>query len=272
MIKKGWEFIKENVAAIITVITALLTGVYAVLRLCIYVYWNGYFTKLNMDKSIMNINFDNTIFSVIFVAIILFAVLFFVVWAYETIINIMKKERERQRKGVKKVICKIRALFMALLLSFIILFIINIPLIMLLAPLTQTEITIADMLALFILLYVLEMLLIVMEMMTKKMRKKKEKITEGEVALKIIEVFTVIVVILAGIFYGGTQAIDKKSSVQLVDNEEYMISYCDGEHYILHKVKYDEKKITIYRNEQKIVDIEGYEYCVRPIEEMNIED
>lgn len=34
MLKKGWDFIKENVAAIVTVITAILTVVYAALRLC----------------------------------------------------------------------------------------------------------------------------------------------------------------------------------------------------------------------------------------------
>ena len=39
MLKKGWDFIKENVAAIVTVVTAILTVVYAIMRLCIYVYW-----------------------------------------------------------------------------------------------------------------------------------------------------------------------------------------------------------------------------------------
>ena len=66
------------------------------------------------------------------------------------------------------------------------------------------------MLALFILLYVLEMLLIVMEMITKKMRKKKEKITEGEMVLKIIEIFTMIVVILAAIFYWERRQLIKR--------------------------------------------------------------
>ena len=45
MLKKGWDFIKENVAAIVTVITAILTVVYAALRLCMRT-WN---TSLEVD-------------------------------------------------------------------------------------------------------------------------------------------------------------------------------------------------------------------------------
>lgn len=88
MLKKGWDFIKENVVAIITVITTIFTIVYAVLRLCIYVYWNGYFTRLNIDRSVMNLNFDKSIFWVVFVSIVLFVVLFFVAWAYEVVTDI----------------------------------------------------------------------------------------------------------------------------------------------------------------------------------------
>ena len=91
MLKKGWNFIKENVAAIITVVTAILTVVVAALRLCMYAYWQGYFTRLNIDVSIMNLNFDNSIFAVIFVSIILFVVLFFMAWVFEIISDIKKK-------------------------------------------------------------------------------------------------------------------------------------------------------------------------------------
>ena len=37
--KNWWKFIKENVAAIITVVTAIFTVVYAALKLCMFVYW-----------------------------------------------------------------------------------------------------------------------------------------------------------------------------------------------------------------------------------------
>ena len=43
----------------------------------------------------MNINFDKSVFFVVFVSIVLFVVLFFMAWAYETVTDIFKKEKER---------------------------------------------------------------------------------------------------------------------------------------------------------------------------------
>lgn len=272
MLKKGWDFIKENVAAIVTVVTAILTVVYAIMRLCIYVYWNGYFTRLNIDRSVMNINFDKSIFFVVFVSIVLFVVLFFVAWAYETVTDIFKKEKERQLKGFKWMASKLKAFIKALFLSFIILSIINLPLIMLLAPLMKINISIIEMCVLFLFLYVMEMFLLILEITTGKRDKKKEKTSERDVAFKIIGMLAMVLVIISALFYGGTQAIDKMTNIQLVENEEYMISYCDGAYYVLHKVKYEEGEITIYLNEQKIIGIEDCEYSVKKIERVIIKD
>ena len=272
MLKKGWDFIKENVAAIVTVVTTILTVVYAIMRLCIFVYWNGYFTRLNIDRNVMNINFDKSIFFVVFVSIVLFVVLFFVAWAYETVTDIFKKEKERQLKGVKWMISKIKAYIKALFLSLIILSIINLPLTMLLAPLMKINISIIEMCVIFLFLYVMEMFLLILEITTETRDKKKEKAFERDVAFKIIGMLAIVLVIISALFYGGTQAIDNKTNIQLVENEEYMISYCDGEYYVLHKVKYEEGEITIYRNEQKIVAIEDYEYSIKNVEKIIVED
>lgn len=272
MLKRGWTFIKENAVAIITVITALLTFVYAVLRLCIYVYWSGYFTRLNIDTSIMNINFDKSVFLVVFVSVILFVVLFFVAWVDEIITDIMSREKELQLRGLKKFISKIKACGKMLFISFLILSIVNLPLTLLLTPVTQIKVTIIEMFAFLLMLYILEMLFIFLQLMTRKKNNKKEKITERDIAFKIIEIFAIILIILAMLFYGGAEAIDKKSSVQLVENEEYMITYCDGEHYVLHKVEYTGEEIVIYRNEQKIVGIENCEVSIKQIKEIDIRD
>ena len=97
----------------------------------------------------------------------------------------------------------------------------------------------------------MEMFLLILEITTETRDKKKEKAFERDVAFKIIGMLAIVLVIISALFYGGTQAIDNKTNIQLVENEEYMISYCDGEYYVLHKVKYEEGEITIYRNEQK---------------------
>ena len=272
MLKNGWNFIKENVAAIITVITAILTVVYAALRLCMYAYWKGYFTRLNIDVSIMNLNFDNSIFAVIFVSIILFVVLFFMAWVFEKISDIKKKAKERHLKVIKKILYKIGDFIIGALFSLIILSIINLPLIMLLVAATGINSTISNVGTLFLLLYIMEILFIFIQLITRKQDEKKEKSKESAIALIVIEVLAFVLIILAATFYDGNKAIDKKTHVQLVENEAYMISYCDGEHYVLLKVDYGEEKITIYRNEQKIVGIEDCEYSIKKVEKVIIED
>lgn len=272
MIKKAWEFIKENVAAIVTVVTAVLTVVYAIIRLCIYVYWNGYFTRLHIDRSVMNINFDKSIFSVVFVSLVLLIVLFFESWAYEAITDIWKKAKERQLKGFKQIVNKVMTFFEAILLSFIILSMVNVSLIMLLTPLVKINISVTEMVVIFLVLYVLEMFFIVVQIVAGRRDKKREKISERDVVFTIIGILAMVLAVLSAAFYVGAQTIDRKTNVQLVEDEEYMISYCDGEHYVLHKVKYAEDEIIIYRNEQKIVGIIDCEYSIKKIEKVVIND
>lgn len=272
MIKKYWEFIKENVAAIIAIATAVLTVVYAALRLCVYVYWQGYFTRLNIDVSIMNINFDKSIFAVIFVSIILFVVVFFMVWVFDIIEDIKKKSKEQQIKGIRKWVSKVKDFGKGFFLSLIILSIINIPLTMMLVSVGGINVTTINTIYIFVLLYIMEMLFIFSQMMTTKRYEKKEKITERDIAIKIIEILAVVLLILAVLFHGGSQAIEKKTNVQLVENGEYMMSYCDGEYYVLHKVKYEKGAIIIYRNEQKIVGIEECEYSIKKVEKVIVKE
>lgn len=269
MLKKVWSFIKENVPAIITLVTAILTVVYAALRLCIYVYWNGYFTRLNIDASVMNLDFDKSIFAVIFVSIVLLVVLFFMAWAYEITTEIIKKEKELQ---LKKIFHIIKALCKALIFSFIILSIINVPLIMLLTALTHIKVTICNGALLFLLLYFMELLFIFTQIITTKQYEKKEKLTERDVAIKIIQALVVALFLLAALFYAGTHAINEKNNIQLVENGAYMITYCDGEHYVLHRVKYEDEIAFLDKNEQKIVNIEDYEISIKQVKKIVIED
>ncbi len=262
MLKKSWEFIKDNVAAIITVATAVLTVVYAALRLCVYAYWKGYFTRLNMDASLMNLNFDKSIFAVIFVSIILFIVFFFMKWVFEIITDIKEKYEEQQLNGKIKYAYIAKCIGKGIFFSLIILFVINVPLILMLSSVTKINASIGNMIYMFILLYIIEMLFILTQMRTKK---GGEKSTERDIALKVIQLLACILIMLASSFYVGSKAIYNKSIVQLVEDEKYMISYCDGEHYVLHKVQYTGEEIIVYRNEQKIIRIENSEIKISKI-------
>ena len=269
MLKKSWKFIKDNVAAIITVATAILTVVYAVLRLCMFVYWKGYFTRLNIDVNLMNLNFDKSIFAVIFISVILFIVIFFMVWVFEIINDIKQKEKEKSLKGIKKIFNWIIAFGKGLGVSFVILSVVNVPLLMLLISVTGIDITMSNKMFLFVLLYIAEMLFIFTQKTTIE---QHEKTAEKDIVIKVIEILAFVLITLAALFYEGNQAIDKKTSVQLVENEEYMISYCDGDCYVLHKVDYIDGKIIVYRNEQKVISTVNCEVSIKQISEISIKE
>ena len=78
--------------------------------------------------------------------------------------------------------------------------------------------------------------------------------------------------ILAIAYCIGSQSVKAETKLRLVENEKYVITYSDGEHYVLHRVKIEENKAVIYRNEQKIISIEDCEYFVVPVEEILVND
>lgn len=272
MIKKVWDFIKENVAAIITVVTAMLTVIYAVLRFCMYIYWKGYFTRLNIDTSLMNLNFDNSIFTVVFVSIVLFVVFFFMAWVDEIISDIKKKQKERQIKGIKIIFYIFKDFGKGVFLSLVILSFINVPLVILMVSMSEANSTISNIGVLFILLYIMEMLSIILQRTTVKPHDKKEKSKERAIAIKLIGGLAIVLMILVLIFNSGSSVIDKKTRAQLVENEEYMISYCDGENYVLHKVEYCAEEMVIYKNEQKVVGVEDCEVSIKQVEKIIVRD
>lgn len=272
MLQNIWDFIKNNVSGIITVMTAVLAFVYATLRLCVYVYWKGYFNRLNIDVGLMNLNFDKSIFAVVFSSIIIVIVNFFMTWVCDIIIDIRKKENNIKFKGLKNIYHKMKFLGKEILLSSIILLIVNFPLIMLLKSVTYSRDTIVDYGLILLIIYIMEMIFIYSRISEKKQQKMIKKTIEKDLAIIIIQVLAGILIILSMLFYYGTQAIDKKENIQLVENEEYMITYCDGEHYVLHRVGYTDEKVTLFKNEQKIISIEGCEISVKSVKEIVIEE
>lgn len=272
MLKRIWSFVKENVAAIITIATALLTIVYAILRLCIYIYWKGYFGRLNIDASIMSLNFDNSIYLVIFISVILLIVLFFMSWVYEVVNDIVKKDNELKHSKIKKICYKPITFCKIVFISFVILSMINLSLVIFLVAMAQAKVTIVSMMALWLVLYVIEMFFLISYRITTKEKNDKEKRSEKNIPIVIIEVLLVTAFGLSILFYCGAYAIEEKTQIQLVENEQYAITYCDGEHYVLHKVKFDGEVAAICKYEQKIVNIEDCEIYVKKVNKVIIEE
>lgn len=56
----------------------------------------------------------------------------------------------------------------------------------------------------------------------------------------------------------------------MVENEQYMITYSDGEKYVLHRVVIEGDEITIKRNEQKVISNENVEFIIKNVDLVNI--
>ena len=54
--------IKENYQMVITIGTAVLTILYGFICCCIYIYNKGYFAAINMDPSLMKVNYIEYIY------------------------------------------------------------------------------------------------------------------------------------------------------------------------------------------------------------------
>ena len=272
MLKKIWDFIKDNIAVIISLLAATLAVIYAVLRFFVYIFWKGYFTRLNIDSSLMNLNFDNSIFFVILSSIILFIVLLFMAWVYCVLIDIGKKISEIQIKGFQKVYFYLKNGSKGFFLSFVILFLANISVVIFLISLSETSVSVSSFYGIFFLLYLIEMLLIFTHIVSRKRNDKKNTKIENVITVKVYEFLVFSSIIMAIVFYSGSRRIERCQHFQLVQNQEYVITYNDGTHYVLHKIDYNNEEIVIYKNEQKIIDINNCEISVKRISNVRIVD
>ncbi len=270
MLDKIWKYLKENFTVIFTIATATLATLYAALKLIIYVYWSGYFNKLNIHNSLISLKFEGFVFQVIFFGIILLCTIYltFIVDSY--FVSVFQKMWNKDRRLCGKVWCIIKIGFKDLLISLILLFIGNIPLVITTLVLTQKEITSINMIGFLIYFYILEIILIVAGHISDKRVVKKEESLEQKIGGYIFKSLVWVSLFLAFTFFAGYQAIESQKSIRLVEEENYGITYSDGEIYVLHKVELKDSELIIYRDEQKVVSKEDYKYVVKHVENVKV--
>lgn len=270
--KKIWGYFKDNIAAIVTATTALFAVVYAVLRFLIFIYLYGYFRRLNIDMSLMDMNFDKSIFVVIFVTIVAIVITFFLSWIYEFIVNCIENNKEMKLKGCDKIKQFFATFFWIIFTSGIILSIINFPIVILIFSISPQHFTPGTAVFMFLLIYVMEMLFVLTRIWDSRGKEKQESFLGRNIDLTIIYILGVTLFIFVALVNGGSNAIEEKKQIQLVDNEKYMITYSDGEHCVLHRVKKSENEIIVYRNQQKIISIEECDIRIKPVEKIIVSD
>lgn len=277
MLKKVWDYVKDNLGTIIAIGTVALTIIYAILKLVIYVYWKGYFDELNIDHSYMNLNYDNTIFSVVSVGVIFLAIYYLMCLVNKLCSWVYIKLWDRSAKRLIKML-KFSAIgIINFILANIYLFIGNLPLTIVLYISSQVELSLTNLCIGILQWNILEILLLIVHEWNKRDKNEEnEDKNNGKIDTRIGSYLLLVVVCacfgLTSIYYLGSEAIENEKKLKLVRNREYVVTYSDGEQYILHRVQIENEMATIYRNEQLVIDNKDCECLVMKIENIQITD
>ena len=259
-----WKKIKDNFTIILAVCTTLLTILYAILKLIIYVYWKGYFSKLNIDDGLINLNFDGFVFQVVFFGLIILFISYLFWMAKEFFVQNRKNLWDNDKKFKKL----IKLVFDSLIYSILLFTLGNIPIVAVLSVLLQVEMTAFNIGKLLIFIYIMELLFITIHLIEGKDINISEKTLEKKIAEFFFKSLTYICFLLSFMFYFGNSSIEKKNKICMMEDKQYAITYSNENYYILHKAILEEKVLTIYKNEQMIISKENCNYIVEYVDDV----
>lgn len=265
-----WNILKENYKIIIALSTVFITMVYALLKFIIYVFWSGYFRELNIDKSLMNLNFDGYVLNSIFFSIVFAVIIFMMKSLYDVNDNIISYIKDREMRFVEKCKLVIKVCLKNFIRSLCWLFISNIPLAITICVMMHKEIK--YFWAFSIILLLIESMELISIRLNADGSSKNNKSLEDKISNCIFMTVFLSSVFIAVMYMLGSKSVTNKKDIQLIKGTDYAITYSDGNSFVLHKVEVEDKKVIIYRNQQKIIDAGNCEYSVIGVEEVVVDD
>lgn len=270
MVKKLWNWLIENFKEVLAVCTAGLTVIYTAFRLVAYVYWYGYFKRLNIDSRFIKVDYEGTIFQVVFFFVVVLVMIYMMDYWLELVGTTAKRLWKKDVKWYSNLLPGIVIAFWSALSWAFFGSIANVPLIVTLCVYLEIEINALIIIGLAIIMSIVEIFCaIVMKISNHESDAEKQSLTSKiTVALTMGVICTGIV--LAGTYYSGSIALKEQDRLFLVENGQYAITYNDGSRYILHGVVIENEKAYVDRNKQKIVEIEGLEYEVKYFDEIKV--
>ena len=269
MFRTMWSKIKENYKILIALSTTFVTIVYAVIKFIIYVYWDGYFKRLNIDKGFMKLNYEGIIYQALLIFIMLLAVLYVMCMLGTFYEDNWKKYKN---KADRKILTFLGMMTMNAFVTLILLSISNLPWLIFICAWGNLSLNLGAIVSVLTLLSVLEIGLILHHLIFEKKPNNKEVSLEGKVATGILMALIIPSAILSIIYSSGSKGIERIQEVRLVENQQYMVTYSDGEKYILHRVEMDENQIVIQRNEQKIIKCDNVECTIKKAKSVHVID
>ncbi|MDO5155154.1 MAG: hypothetical protein Q4D51_04235 [Eubacteriales bacterium] len=240
MNKRIYEYISKNYALIIALVTSVTAVMYAILRLIVYIFWSGYFKALNIDFSMLNINYEGYVFYSILFGAVLIEISYLMWVCYEF---------SRKSIGATiKIFGKVTKFVLSLVFSAFALSLGNYPFSLILSILLHTKMNFKVTIVYLITLYIMEEILLCITVLERKGKDNSIKHFIGIVIL-IIPVF------LGMIYYAGGNKLEISKQIMLTRDKKYAMVYCDNDVYLLKPAKMHDDKLYIDIDEQKIVDL-----------------
>ncbi len=270
--RRLWKIIKENFPVALAMATTFLSIVYAGMRLMIYVYWMGYFKELNIDANILEINYEGNLFQVIFYGGIILLIVYIFGMLDETYKKVGEQIRNKEGTWLKKLFFAIGKVTKSFLLSFFMLAIANFPFSLVICVMSHLDIKFINFCAIDIVLFGMETVMYGTYKLQKGDDASRRKDWKEKLGIFILVGCLLSSFVLAVLYYTGSKRFENQREVRMVNEGNYIITYSDHEHYVLHRIEKVGNEILVYRNEQKIIGVDDCNYSIRKIEGIRIVD
>ncbi len=226
--------IKENYQMVITIGTAVLTILYGFICCCIYIYNKGYFAAINMDPSLMKVNYIEYIYYLIFTLFHFIFFYFTACWYY----SIFSGNNNFLNKFIS---------------SFFILFITLLIFIYSFDCLIHHKLELKPLILHSAFIYVsIEFILLFIIYTNRK--KPFNMRTLGYLLIAIILIFPCIT---STVYDQGYNSFKTKPLYTTTITNDYLVIYCNGDKYILCPYKLNNNILTIDTSTHKVVNVES---------------
>lgn len=231
-----FKTIKENYQMVITIGTAILTILYGFICCCTYIYNKGYFAAINMDPSLMKVNYIEYIYYLIFTLFYFIFFYFTACWYYSTFSN------NNNNNFLNKLIG-----------SFFILFITSLIFIYSFDCLIHHKLELKRLVSYSAFIYISIEFILLFIIYTN--RKKPFKMQTLEYLL--IAIILVFPCITSTVYDQGYNSFKAKPLYTATIKNDYVVMYCNGDHYILCPYELNNDILTIDTSTHKVVNVEN---------------
>ena len=252
-IKKKLDSIKEYSGAIIACCSVILTIIYSVFCFFINVYHIGYFNSLNINLENIKIDYSGIFYKIIS-AFIFILIFLYLVLSFKESVTITKEKINNIWINKNGICNKILNIIEIAITSFCELLVIFLPVVICLILISNNiNLTFGEIVKFAGVLYILFFIISIFKFNSINLNSK-------ELGSKIFIIISIILLVIVSLFYFGKNKINNSTTMPIIQDQQYAITYNNDDYFILHKISIEDNILKIYKNKQKIIKIEDCEY------------